>query len=103
MKINTPRQEVYAIIDGERAYQDSRWNPSTTTSNGDHSWEEWFMYVEHQIIKAKVELSTQPKQHADKVAADLMRKVAALAVASMENLGASPREVLPPTPFSTTR
>ena len=82
------RQEVYERIDSERAYQDSRWNPNTTTSDGNHSWEEWMMYIEHYVIRAKAELSTKPKQEADVIVADIMRKIGTLAVAAMENNGA---------------
>lgn len=85
------RQTVYELIDGERDYQDQRWNPETTTSQGQHSWEEWFMYIEDYLQEAKHALARNAKQDAHKTAANIMRKVAAMAVAAMEQLGAPPR------------
>lgn len=85
------REEVYKVIDSERDYQNRKWNPSTTTSNGRHSWEEWYMYIEDYVSEAKHLLSRLPKQDADAKAAEIMRKVAAMAVSSMEQLGAPPR------------
>jgi hypothetical protein len=90
------RQQVFNLIEGERSYQDALWNPNTTTSDGNHSWEEWFMYIDHYIDKAKEVLSTQKKQDADPEAANIMRKVAALATAAMENNGSVPRVVPAP-------
>lgn len=87
------RKLVYEHIDGERDYQDMVWNPDTTSSHGNHSWEEWFCYMEDYIREAEHILSRQPKQTADIQAAHIARKVAALAVAALENLGSYPREV----------
>lgn len=85
------RAEVYALIDGERAYQDRRWNPQTTTSHGEHSWEEWFTYMTDYIQEAQHILSREPQQEGDQKAAAIMRKVGAMAVAAMEQNGATPR------------
>ena len=86
-----PREQVYALIDGERAYQAARWNENTTTSKGDHSLEEWFMYIEDYVNEAKHILSREARQTSDPKAQAIMRKVAALAVSAMENLGAPAR------------
>ena len=82
------RQEVYGAIDGERIYQNSRWNPETTTSDGRHSLEEWYMYIEDYVNEAKHILSRLPRQEADPKALHIMRKVAAMAVCAMEQHGA---------------
>lgn len=92
MKITLTEEQVFELIKGERAYQDSKWNPSTTTSNGDHSWEEWIMYMEHYINLSKVALSTKPKQEADLIAADNVRKITTLGFAAMQNNGAPARK-----------
>ena len=84
------RQEVYEAIDSERNYQNSKWNPQTTTSNGRHSLEEWCVYIEDYVNEAKHILSRLPKQEADIQAIHIMRKVAAMAVCAMEQHG-SPR------------
>lgn len=85
------RSEVYNLIDGERNYQDSRWNSTTTTTNGLHSWEEWLTYIADYVQEAQHILSRNPKQDADIKAGSIMRKVATMAVCAMEQLGAPPR------------
>lgn len=87
------RRFVYAAIDTERDYQSKKWTPETTTSNGQHSFEEWFMYIEDYVNEAKHILSREKKKDADEKAAHIMRKVAALAVAAMEQLGVPLRVV----------
>jgi hypothetical protein len=87
----TPRSEVYAAIDSERDYQDSRWNEHTTTSKGQHTFEEWFVYMENYIAEAKHVLSREAKQTAQPKAADITRKVAAMCVCAMEQHGAPRR------------
>lgn len=81
------RKEVYAAIDGERAYQDSRWNSETTTSGGLHSFEEWICYIEDYLREAKTHLSRLPKQEADGLAGDIFRKVGAMTVSALEQHG----------------
>lgn len=80
------RQEVYKLIDGERDYQDQRWNPSEK-----HSWEEWYTYMLDYIHEAQHNLSRLPQQEGDVLAAAAMRKVTAMGVAAMEQLGAPAR------------
>lgn len=86
----TPRNEVYAALDSERDYQESRWNPSTTTSEGKHSFEEWFT-LEDYIAEAKHLLSRGAQQDTHAAAAATMRKVTAMGVAAMEQHGAPQR------------
>lgn len=81
------RQAVYGAIDEERGYQNFKWNPQTTTSDGKHSLEEWFVYIEDYVNEAKHILSRLPKQEADVQALHIMRKVAAMAVCAMEQHG----------------
>jgi len=87
------RVEVYKAIDSERDYQDLKWNSETTTSDGRHSFEEWFTYIEDYIGEAKHVLSRQSKQVADTFASDVMRKVAGMAVCAMEQHGVLRREI----------
>lgn len=88
----TPRNEVYAALDGERAYQDTRWNSETTTSNGQHTFEEWISYIEDYLIEAKHILAREARQTAQPKAAAIMHKVTAMGVNCMEQLGAPRRE-----------
>ena len=86
------RQEVYTALDSERAYQQHRWNKSTTTSGGQHSFSEWFAYMDYYIGLAKKELATRARQEAYPDVAHIMRKVTAMGVAAMEQHGAPVRE-----------
>ena len=86
------REDVYAAIDSERAYQETRWNSSTTTSHGQHSYEEWFTYIEDYIAEAKHILSRGSAQDVDLPVAHILRKVTAMGVAAMEQRGAPRRE-----------
>lgn len=55
------RAEVYAAIDGERAYQNEKWNEDTTASGGSHSPAEWLVYIDDYLREAKM----QATRHAD--------------------------------------
>jgi hypothetical protein len=86
------RNAVYKLIDGERDYQDSRWDDKTTTSAGKHTVEEWLLYIEDYSAEAKHILSRESRQTADLKAMDIMRKIAAMAVCAMEQNETPPRQ-----------
>lgn len=86
------REEVYAALDSERAYQENRWNASTTTSEGKHSFSEWIAYMEDYLAEAKHILARTAKQKAYPDVAHIIRKVTAMGVAAMEEHGAPRRE-----------
>lgn len=86
------REEVYAAIDGECEYQEERWNENTTESCGDHSVAEFVLYMEHYIQLARVEASTKPDPESREATLHMVRKVAALGVACMEQNGVMERE-----------
>lgn len=83
------RQEVYEAIDGERNYQ-RKWEKSD--SKGEHSFSEWFAYMEDYIGEAKHILAREMKQDGYPKVTHIMRKVTAMGVAAMEQLGAPHRE-----------
>lgn len=85
------REQVYEAINSERDYQDSRWNENTTASKGQHSPEEWYVYIEDYINEAKHILSRENVQSAYPKAMDIMRKVASMTVAAMEQHGVNYR------------
>ena len=87
------RQEVYSAIDSERDYQDQIWNSETTSSNGLHSPEEWFMYIEDYVNEAKHLLSRKSLQESYPQSMEIMRKVAAMAVCAMEQNGTEKRKI----------
>ena len=86
------REEVYKAIDSERAYQESRWNATTTVSENIHSFEDWIMYMEDYLAEAKHLLARNPRQVADPECCHIMRKVLAMGVNSLEQHGAPHRE-----------
>lgn len=86
------RTEVYSCLDGEREYQDSRWNPSTTSTEGVHTVTEFTLYMEHYLQEARKLLSTQASPKADLDGLDFIRKVTAMGVACMEQNGCVQRK-----------
>jgi hypothetical protein len=89
---NASRAEVYEAIDSERDYQDSRWNASTTTSKGLHSLTEWIAYVDDYLVEAKHLLARNARQKIYPEVLPIIRKVAAMTVAAMEEHGAPKRQ-----------
>lgn len=92
--MKTTRAEVYKVIDGERAYQDSKWNESTCESAGVHNPTEWLVYMENYLLEAKHIVSRESDQTAFPKALANIRKIAAMAVACMEQNGAPERVVV---------
>ena len=90
------RNEVYSAIDSERVYQDSRWGSTlsgdrspTADQGGSRSVDEFALYIvgyAHKLLdNASTFAKTEDKLH-------LIRKVAGLCVACMEQHGAPRRE-----------
>lgn len=88
----TDRSTVYSVIDGERAYQETRWNPNTTTSGGKHSVGEWLVYMHDYLNEAMHHCSRYPDPAGSNQALVDIRKITAMGVAAMEQLGAPRRE-----------
>ena len=86
------RAEVYAALDSERNYQDSRWNSSTTESEGIHSLSEWSVYMQDYLHEMQHVLSREATQTATPKALHIIRKITGMGVAAMEQLGAPKRE-----------
>lgn len=84
------REEVYAIVDSERAYQDSL--ASTSETDGFHTYAEFLLYIDDYVQQAKRVASTTWGPDAKTKTLDMIRKVTALGVACMEQNGAAPRE-----------
>jgi hypothetical protein len=74
------REEVYRAIDGERDYQESRWE----RPKHNHSATEYLVYINHYVQKAFAAVSTEDGEGS---ALPNLRKIAALAVAAMEERG----------------
>jgi len=89
------RDEVYAAIDSERDYQNSRGN-AAGTPDGEvrpHSTEEFVLYMEDYMHELRNQLSRiwTKDRSAPPVALDTLRKVVAMGVAAMEQHGAQQR------------
>jgi hypothetical protein len=90
----TLRSLVYKALDGERDYQDSRWNADTTSSAGQHEVAAFILYMEEYLARARELVSTLADNEANEngeSALDFVRKVTALGVACMEQNGAPRR------------
>ena len=76
-------EAVINAIESERDYQESRWNPDTTTTEGLHTFSEWCVYIEDYIQEGL----GQARSNATATAAATMRKVVSMAVAALEQYG----------------
>jgi hypothetical protein len=79
------RKTVYQIIDGERDYQEMRWNGHV------HTPTEWLVFMEDYINEAKHLISRNDDTETFPTIMAIIRKVGAMAVASMEQHGAPQR------------
>jgi len=86
------REDVYKLIDGEREYQDGLWTPEITSSGGNHSPEEWILYMQQYLNEAQKILSHEAVQTAYPKAMEAIRKVTAMGVAAMEQHNTLPRK-----------
>jgi hypothetical protein len=87
------RQEVYALINGERAYQDSLGadrkrdvGPTITLTQA-----EFFTLMHVYLAKAETAWTNNPGEYVEDAQAHV-RKIAAMCVQSMEKYGAPPRK-----------
>jgi len=84
------RNEVYEALDSERAYQNNLWG------NG-HDLElrrpeEWLVYMKVYLDKAFEQITVDIDDIAIPNTVNTIRKITALGVAAMEQLGAPKRE-----------
>ncbi len=77
------RKDVYALIDAERDYQDNYWGDID-----DDGWNptDWCVFIRQYVEKAEIAmLGASTVGEARKRQMENIRKIAALAVAAMEN------------------
>lgn len=97
MNIKASREEVYHAIDTERYYQDTKWGETLSgdrPGNGERSVDEFALYIAgytDDLVKNASHFG--PDQ--DKL--DIIRKIAGLCVAAMEQHGAPCRKFDLPT------
>lgn len=85
--MKSTRQEVYAAIDTERNYQDSKWSP---VEDHQHTIEEWLVYIQDYLTEAIHQASRNASPSPD--ALDTIRKITGMGVACMEQNGAPVRK-----------
>lgn len=83
------RRQVYALIDGERRYQDEVWGG--LEHDRQHSLEEWIGFILERLARLG-DLDGRLSSEDEDFRRVTLRKVAALAVAAMEVHGAPARE-----------
>lgn len=89
---NMNRQDVYKVIDGERDYQDKKWGNTLSGNrpgNGERSVDEFALYITG-YTKDLVDIASHFGDDQQKL--DVIRKVAGLCVACMEQHGAPERK-----------
>jgi hypothetical protein len=95
------REQVYAVIDGERDYQDSLSGDSET--GGVHTVAEWALYIGSYADDLQRVLSHTWGPNATAQGLDIIRKITAMGVACQEQNGVVRRgdvrksAMLPPT------
>lgn len=89
--VNTTDEAFEAILH-ERQYQDLRWNAENSSSEGQHSHEEWIVYIEAYLTEMKQKLAHSGDRATQEVICGQWRKVAAMAVACMEQNGVVDRD-----------
>lgn len=82
------RDDIYRVIDQERLYQDRRWG---TIQEHPHEMKAWLAILHSQLLDAATAWSGTAGQERTTSAFDAVRKLAAVAVASMEQHGVVPR------------
>jgi hypothetical protein len=88
----TERKEIYAAIDGERTYQDGWKDATLTDSGGLHSVHEFVSYVHDYATEALHVGCRKPDPVCIDFQLHALRKIAALAVAAMEQHGVRLRD-----------
>ena len=83
------REDVYKLIDGERDYQDLVWKENNVDSDHPLRIGEDLLLIEAYLRKAIDQWTVERRPEIQTMA--IMRKIAGIAVRSMETNGAPPR------------
>lgn len=87
------RYQVFAMLNGERDYQDKKWNEDTTASGGKHSPAEWLVYMQDYLSEAMHYASRRAEPDSGLLVMATIRKIAAMGVCAMEQNGCPGREL----------
>jgi hypothetical protein len=83
------RYEVYEAVNSERNYQNEKWGDGHDLQH--RRPEEWLVYMKVYLDAAFVQITMEPDETAIPKTLDTIRKITALGVAAMEQLGAPKR------------
>ena len=87
------RNEVFALLNGERAYQDIRWaNDQAERGTHIHNPTEWLVYIQDYLQEALHIASREDDQIAHPKIMEIIRKIGGMSVAAMEQNGCEPRK-----------
>jgi hypothetical protein len=75
------REEVYKLIDGERDYQNTKWSSPPDLL---HTPTEFILYIDDYVRQGISQATRNTNPEATQICLDTIRKIAALAVACME-------------------
>jgi len=90
-KTSDVMEEAFAAIRKERDYQTKLWQESA--SEGSHSTEEFALYIQDYLQEAIHIMSREPTPKASIKGLHIMRKIAGMAVACMEQNGIYQRDI----------
>jgi hypothetical protein len=87
------REQVYAAIDSERAYQDRVWIENAgLTEEPVRTVAEELLMLEEYVTRARVAWTNAPRNVEAAITTDILRKCAGICVRAMENFGAPVRK-----------
>ena len=84
LKVMNFNKKTIDCMLSEREYQEKIWNENTTSSGGNHSHMEFFVFIKDYLDEAIHILSRNPEPEASDKASHSMRKIAAMSLASLE-------------------
>jgi hypothetical protein len=84
-------EQVFQAVHQERDYQDSRWDSSTTATCGVHSNVEFLAFIQDYVNEALHYCARHGEPGATEFSAHSLRKIAAMAVAALEQNGVQHR------------
>jgi hypothetical protein len=84
------QQQVMFAINSELEYQKLRWNPQTTVTGGVHGPDDYTIFIDAYLRKAKDAFSFQGEPAASREVLEIARKITAMAISCLvQNLNVS--------------
>ncbi len=103
LKVMNFNKKTIDCMLSEREYQEKIWNENTTSSGGNHSHMEFFVFIKDYLDEAIHILSRNREPEASDKASHNMRKIAAMSLASLEkNKNINTQIILPKRLYANT-